>query len=420
MRIADVLMKGVDGDEKNDDGDGDVSSSRKQQSFLRCWLFTCSTSSSSSSSKRSITLPFSKVKEKKENEIQRIRRNEFAKKSFGSLKVVDDEEEEMKRKSKPLVLMKSKSTNDMVDSSCSSYSGKHTKDQDVSFTLGLGAGIAIFTAASKNEFEKMKELRSEVETLIKEVKDEIQRNNATFEASDSRDILISSTASFDDVHGMNHHSTIVNCTQSHLLEQTKTTMECDSDINCDTSRKEDWIPGTEQLEAEVEAELERLQLRLDAEEFSEQQQWSENVMNNGLEESVSESPGEVEVPDGGEQEDGVCPNELKRRLQVLLEERQQDQIDWLDFAIEFSGSGEVDNHQEANGGELSYGVSPNILERRLHELLEARQQERIKELEYALERVNQKLRQKEMEVSWWKDIAKLTSQNDSDAIHLPR
>lgn len=62
-----------------------------------------------------------------------------------------------------------------------------------------------------------------------------------------------------------------------------------------------------------------------------------------------------------------------------------------------------------SGTEVHCGVPPTELERRLHELLEARQQERIKELEAALERAMLKLREKEAEISWWKDTARLLS-----------
>lgn len=53
----------------------------------------------------------------------------------------------------------------------------------------------------------------------------------------------------------------------------------------------------------------------------------------------------------------------------------------------------------------------------MHELLETRQQERIKELEASLERLEHKLSEKEREVSWWKDIALLLSQHVSEPSH---
>ena len=57
-----------------------------------------------------------------------------------------------------------------------------------------------------------------------------------------------------------------------------------------------------------------------------------------------------------------------------------------------------------------HGVEPHELERRLHELLEARQEKRINELEAALEHSKIVLREKEIEATWWKDTARLFSQ----------
>lgn len=67
--------------------------------------------------------------------------------------------------------------------------------------------------------------------------------------------------------------------------------------------------------------------------------------------------------------------------------------------------------EEATGSnDEFYGVSPIELERKLHELLEARQQERINELESALDYAMQQLEEKERELCWWSDAAHLVSQ----------
>lgn len=64
------------------------------------------------------------------------------------------------------------------------------------------------------------------------------------------------------------------------------------------------------------------------------------------------------------------------------------------------------------------GVPPYELERKLHEVLVTRQQEQIRELEAALERARQNLQKKELEISWWKDTARLMSKHVEKSPHL--
>lgn len=73
-------------------------------------------------------------------------------------------------------------------------------------------------------------------------------------------------------------------------------------------------------------------------------------------------------------------------------------------------SGEIIDAQEERN-DASFGVHPIELERRLHELLEARLQEQITDLDYALECARQEVIEKETEVTWWKDTVRLISQN---------
>ncbi|KAI4983827.1 hypothetical protein ZWY2020_025693 [Hordeum vulgare] len=78
-----------------------------------------------------------------------------------------------------------------------------------------------------------------------------------------------------------------------------------------------------------------------------------------------------------------------------------------------------DGHQDEDHGEEEedadrYRVSAVELERRLHELLHERNQERIEELEAALRRAEKRLFNKEMEASLWKDTAKMAFRHDHD------
>lgn len=92
-----------------------------------------------------------------------------------------------------------------------------------------------------------------------------------------------------------------------------------------------------------------------------------------------------------------------RNLQVALDDSSSKSHS--------SSFGEIIMEPQGATYDVSFGVPPIELERRLHELLEARLEERISELESALECKTQKLIKKEIEVTWWKDTAQLISQH---------
>ncbi|KAF8393035.1 hypothetical protein HHK36_021276 [Tetracentron sinense] len=252
-------------------------------------------------------------------------------------------------------------SSEMVESS-----GRHTKE--VSFKLGLGVGLVFLIAATKNEFNKMKELRTQMEIFFKDFKDELKMKDVISKPSESNDNLAYSTNDSQEVGNRNCHLSIQNDALSHHLVVSETTMECDQFMKCNTPRREEFVAGMNQLEAELEAELERLELHLDTEDLLEHP-WRKRIENTAPDSSLS----------------------------VSFEE--------------------VGNPHEADSGE-NFGVSPNELERRLHELLEARQKERITELEFALKGTKNKLHEKEMEVSWWKDTARIISQQYPEAMCL--
>ncbi|KAI4981058.1 hypothetical protein ZWY2020_021543 [Hordeum vulgare] len=73
-----------------------------------------------------------------------------------------------------------------------------------------------------------------------------------------------------------------------------------------------------------------------------------------------------------------------------------------------------DRDEEEDDDADRYGVSTLELDRRLHELLHQRNQERIEELEAALRRAEKRLFDKEMEASLSKDTAKMAFRHDHD------
>lgn len=83
--------------------------------------------------------------------------------------------------------------------------------------------------------------------------------------------------------------------------------------------------------------------------------------------------------------------------------------------------GEESDDQEEQGDDnndynsFNGGVCPRELERRLNEVVQSRQRERIEQLEYALEFAKSKLHEKENEISWWQDTARLVTQHRDDS-----
>ncbi|OVA09226.1 hypothetical protein BVC80_1785g4 [Macleaya cordata] len=258
-----------------------------------------------------------------------------------------------------------------TDSEMANSSGRYMKDD--SFSLGLGAGFVFLMVACKNEFNKMIELRSQVEVLIKDVKDDIRREDVICQPSKLKDVLDFSITSSPVVENTKYNAIIRNYVSSNDLVKTDVFEERDRHLECSQTKVE-YVQGIDQLEAEFEAELERLQFSLETEDSLEHSRQQEQEMID---------------------ENTDC------------------------IGSHSSSDGVVDDPVEMDNGENS-GVSPYELERKLHELVEARQQERIKELECALECAKQKLHQKEIEVSLWKNAATLITQHVSESSCLSR
>ncbi|KAJ3708053.1 hypothetical protein LUZ61_011758 [Rhynchospora tenuis] len=95
----------------------------------------------------------------------------------------------------------------------------------------------------------------------------------------------------------------------------------------------------------------------------------------------------------------------------LMKEEQRDQIPgkWIDFCENLSSNFEQFDETWEDDCSQNCGVSPYELERKLHELLHQRQQERIEELEYQLHSLERKLFERETEINRWKGIAATSS-----------
>ncbi|XVF48283.1 hypothetical protein PTKIN_Ptkin03bG0177600 [Pterospermum kingtungense] len=205
-------------------------------------------------------------------------------------------------------------------------------------------------AESKDELQKMKDLRIQMESVLQNVKAGLPNVNLL----DAK--KLESNDRVEEGLGFN-----TNLRPNKLL--------FDQSLTCDdVPIEEDRLEGRDILEAELEVELERLQLHLDAVELSTnppQEATEDSPVNSSIStRSYSISCAEVVDPTIDDGEEEVC----------------------------------MDTY---------YEVPPYELGRKLHELLETRQEEQIRELEAALEFATQELLEKEREISWWKDTAHL-------------
>ncbi|PSS17726.1 Protein POLAR LOCALIZATION DURING ASYMMETRIC DIVISION AND REDISTRIBUTION like [Actinidia chinensis var. chinensis] len=245
----------------------------------------------------------------------------------------------------------------MGDSELSEISGQYRKED--LFNLAVGFGLFYFIAATKNELDKTMELRTQMEMLLQNVKEEFanQKREILPMQSESNDLAYSTTDAPESLC-TNGNVSLRNRVLFKNQPDSEPIVLCDQSQTCEATRQEKCVEGIAQLEAELEAELERLQIHLDSKnklDFPKQQIMEVTVDDTAPIRSLDASLGKVvDPPEAGEEHSGVPPNELERRL---------------------------------------------------HELIESRQEERIKELEAALDCANQMLLEKEREVFWWKDAA---------------
>ncbi|XP_016475694.1 protein POLAR-like 1 [Nicotiana tabacum] len=226
-----------------------------------------------------------------------------------------------------------------------------------SLNLGIGFGLIYLFNATKNELNKIVEIRRELEILLHNSKMEFQnqgriRRNLSA-ASHSR-----AKISHDDSDCVEQFA------YSTDIEQ-ESEITCSHDhtaFNCKSMKGKETNLEMNQLEAELEVELERLQFHSDSEVTLKYPTHQDAEIMDSSEGSLGTSFTEVYNPN-------AC---------VTIRE--------------------------------NCGVPAEELNRKLHELLQTRQEERIKELESALESTMQKLEEKEKEICWWRDTAKVISQ----------
>ncbi|URD93994.1 hypothetical protein MUK42_18786 [Musa troglodytarum] len=269
----------------------------------------------------------------------------------------------------------------------------------VSLNLGMGVGLVFLLTRSATEINKMEQLRAQMEILLKDIKDEMHNKGVSSHRAEPNNVASSAS-------------------NSSTEPEAETRSKC-APITRNTARVSMHL-----MEAEMEVELQRLQCAVGRKLSSLPPHRMLAAENADAPESFHGSFREAyEGGGGGSIQCGVSAHELARRLNQLVQARQQEGIAELESSFTCTGNshigeddGEVTEVHEEDGGYYR-GVSARELERRLHELLETRQQERIAELESALECAERKLREKESEVCWWRDSARLVSQHKREAVH---
>ncbi|GFP99548.1 protein polar localization during asymmetric division and redistribution [Phtheirospermum japonicum] len=236
---------------------------------------------------------------------------------------------------------------------CEASSSSSSKGDDVinvpeayNFNLGVGFGLIYIV---RDELNKMVELRQNIEVLLEELRNQ-DKEPLSMPSKSSISSSLSNTVVQETSYPEENNSKQLSSYDVELLGT------CFSS----TRYRREKSLRMDQLEAELEAEFDRLQLLSDSFKYSKQQHSEVNV------------------------EDMSAP-ELSRN--ACYEEEDYEPHD------EF------------------YSVSPRELENKLHEVLETRQQEKIEELESALEYAMQQLEEKERELACWKEAARYVSQH---------
>ncbi|CAD6336066.1 unnamed protein product [Miscanthus lutarioriparius] len=264
-------------------------------------------------------------------------------------------------------------------SGCESSAGSDKRHSD----LGVGLSLVFLLAKTSDEFNKMVKVRAEMEALLKEIRDEVRiQSGGGGTGTDGHD---------DASKDRNRESTTSSCvtTDGNEVQSARARMEYQAassgvelagyEKSLSSGDGAGCCARMDVLEEEFHAEMELLQVNYGSETPSFLPDPEEE------EEHYSEPYDEMADYRNGIDDDSGA----------VVEEDEDDDNDH-------------DDNAEYNG------VSAVQLERRLHELLHERNRDRIEELDAALRRAEQKLVEKEMEVSLWKDTAKFALRQDKE------
>ncbi|KAM0899849.1 hypothetical protein ACQ4PT_021016 [Festuca glaucescens] len=256
---------------------------------------------------------------------------------------------------------------ELMDTSASTSAavGGETRAAD----LGVGLGLVFLLAKTSDEFSKMAKVRAEMEALLAEFKGHVTANTADVSRPRNLDDSAASSCLTDanDPPAANDRS------EDRRDRQVASCSGAGVEVEVSRRRSTEDV-----LEEEFHAELERLHVHYGSD-------------------TPPFPPGEENGAAESSDDDDIAAD----CRQGFAEEDDDDDV---------HGHDDDDDDDAAR----YRGVSAVELERRLHELLHQRNQERIEELEAALRRAERRLFDKEMEASLWKDTAKMALRQGDD------
>ncbi|KAE8806417.1 hypothetical protein D1007_17222 [Hordeum vulgare] len=288
----------------------------------------------------------------------------------------------------PKVVVASKQEAEVRESPRSSLQGmKAAPDQVSAASLGLGAGLVLLLSRGAAELSRMAELRAQMERLVLDVRAEA-RGSSRSDVSDGR---------ADDGASVVKER-IVLADGGGGEDASLSRGSGDAASACGDAGVGNAAAAMDQMEAELEAELTRLQLDSDSDHDDEEEcvrPRRDHQLESDAKSDISSESGSPACVDI----DGVVTEAATECKEHEDNEEEEDT-----------------EEDEEDSKRCHGGVPARVLERRLHELLQSRHEERIAELETELQRAQRKLMEKEREVSRWRDTAKLVSLHKDESL----
>lgn len=240
--------------------------------------------------------------------------------------------------------------------------GKHQRLQGTSqgallFCLGLSLGLISSFLTNKREVDKLSDLLKQTESLVQDLQDELEM----------KDSLTVKELAVEDSESQDTQNDAFNNGPLHAFSPSEKLNDYDSMYKDQKSEEE----SLSKIEAELEAELERLEL---------------NMSSSRLDRKISKL---VEL------DADYVPDVVEGVLKTGAFARQSGPKPYA----------EQDGTCSSTTHSVHYAVSPRELTLRLHEVIQTRLEQRVQELEIALQNSQRKVQNMESQQSnYWRQL----------------